>query len=85
LVNIVLVVELRRSCTFLDAIYPEGSLCRIATEDERALFMSTKTGPLQSSVEEALTKGGCVVYLHGRLRLLESGSFQIISRNQELP
>lgn len=76
-----LVAELTRSCTFLDAIYPAGYPCRLANEEERALFMSTKTGLLQSSVEEALTKGGCIAYLNGKLRLLEKGSFQIISKN----
>ncbi len=76
-----LVAELTRSCTFLDAIYPAGYPCRLASEDERALFMSTKTGPLQDSVAEELIKGGCVVYLNGKLRLLEKGSFRIISKN----
>lgn len=79
--EIMLVAELTRSCTFLDAIYPSGYPCRIATEDERSLFISTKTGQMQAPVEQELSRGGAVVYLHGKLRLLEKGSFQIISKS----
>lgn len=79
-----LVAELTRSCTFKEAIYPSGYPCRIATEDERALFMSTKTGQMLEPVARELANGGCVVYLNGKLRLLEKGSYQVISRNQEL-
>jgi hypothetical protein len=79
-----LVVQLRRSCYFRDSIFPEGSICRVATEDERALFMSTKTGQMKEPVERELVNGGCIVYLNGKLRLLERGSYQVISRNQEL-
>lgn len=76
-----LVAELKRICVFLDAIYPAGYICRIATESERALFMSTKTGQMLEPVERELGNGGAVVYLNGKLRLLEKGSFQIISKN----
>jgi hypothetical protein len=79
-----LVVELKRSCFFRDAIFPAGYVCRIASEDERALFMSTKTGQMKEPVERELVNGGAIVYLNGKLRLLERGSYQVISRNQEL-
>jgi hypothetical protein len=82
-VDIVLVVELQRSCFFRDAIFPAGYICRIATEEERLIFMSTKTGEMVGPVEKALTEGAVIVFLNGKLRRLEKGHYRIISRNQE--
>lgn len=76
-----LIAELTKSCFFRDAVYPPGYTCRIATEDERSVFMSTKTGQMLEPVARELNKGGCIVYLNGKLRLLEKGSFQIISKS----
>lgn len=75
-------IELTKCCTFVDALYPPGYVCRTATNDECDFFMFVKNDEQREKAQKILEDGGLIVYLNGRLRILESGSFRIVSKNE---